>query len=423
MVWRVLWLVLAALLLLFMRGSDPLLSEVGQRVRAYTRNVEFDYVSWTLDAAWIKLRQAALQAEDYLDAEAQSELVREFAALVAEVQHLEGQLAALHTDPDQAAAQAQIDEVQAHLNELYARRAQMAPLAEGILQAQVARVVADFGLAGGGQPLPPVLFHSTALPWALIVSPRAVIEQQANISLETALTLEAHIAIEEEVRANLDVSTLVVPVGGVGTYPTMVAQSSGLNWLAEVVAHEWIHNYLTWHPLGFLYNHSPELRTMNETVANIAGKQIGARLIEGYYPELVPPPPPPANDGEQGSSDGRPPEAGAGVVFDFRAEMHTTRVHVDELLAAGQIEQAETYMEARRVFLWNNGYPIRKLNQAYFAFYGSYADVPVGPAGADPVGEAVRALWAQSVSLKEFIDLMAPLTSFEDLQALLADLE
>jgi hypothetical protein len=62
------------------------------------------------------------------------------------------------------------------------------------------------------------------------------------------------------------------------------------------------------------------------------------------------------------------------------------------------------------------------LNQAYFAFYGSYADTPVGPAGADPVGEAVRRLWAQSSSLQEFIDYMAPLTSFEDLQALLADL-
>jgi len=45
-----------------------------------------------------------------------------------------------------------------------------------------------------------------------------------------------------------------------------------------------------------------------------------------------------------------------------------------------------------------NGYYIRKLNQAYFAFYGAYADVPGGPAGEDPVGPAVRALRSQSQS-------------------------
>ncbi len=64
----------------------------------------------------------------------------------------------------------------------------------------------------------------------------------------------------------------------------------------------------------------------------------------------------------------------------------------DELLAAGKIEEAEAYMEARRQVFWDNGYAIRKLNQAYFAFYGAYADVPGGrgrrrprrPGGACP---------------------------------------
>ena len=37
---------------------------------------------------------------------------------------------------------------------------------------------------------------------------------------------------------------------------------------------------------------SPELRTMNETTASIAGKEIGRALIERYYPELLPPPTP-----------------------------------------------------------------------------------------------------------------------------------
>jgi len=80
-------------------------------------------------------------------------------------------------------------------------------------------------------------------------------------------------------------------------------------------------------------------------------------------------------------------------------------------------------MEAQRLIFWDHGYAIRKLNQAYFAFYGSYADSPIGPAGEDPVGAAVRELRSRSASLIEFVKRMAWLTSFEDLQRVLAELE
>jgi hypothetical protein len=102
--------------------------------------------------------------------------------------------------------------------------------------------------------------------------------------------------------------------------------------------------------------------------------------------------------------------------FDFRAEMHETRVTVDQLLAKGKITEAESYMEQRRQVFWQNGYLIRKLNQAYFAFHGAYADVPGGAAGEDPVGPAVRALRQQSNSLADFVNRIAWMTSFEQLQ-------
>jgi hypothetical protein len=35
--------------------------------------------------------------------------------------------------------------------------------------------------------------------------------------------------------------------------------------------------------------------------------------------------------------------------FDFRADMRETRLRVDELLAEGEIEAAEAYMERRRL--------------------------------------------------------------------------
>ena len=96
--------------------------------------------------------------------------------------------------------------------------------------------------------------------------------------------------------------------------------------------------------------------------------------------------------------------------------MRITRERADELLAKGQIEEAEEYMEARRQVFWEHGYRIRKLNQAYFAFYGAYADLPGGAAGEDPVGEAVRDLRAQSPTLADFLKRISWMTSFEKLQ-------
>ena len=96
--------------------------------------------------------------------------------------------------------------------------------------------------------------------------------------------------------------------------------------------------------------------------------------------------------------------------------MHATRVVVDAMLASGRISDAENYMEQRRQIFVKNGYFIRRLNQAYFAFYGAYADVPGGAAGEDPVGPAVRALRARSASLADFVNRIAWMTSFEQLQ-------
>ncbi|NTU74715.1 MAG: hypothetical protein HGA86_01160, partial [Anaerolineaceae bacterium] len=103
------------------------------------------------------------------------------------------------------------------------------------------------------------------------------------------------------------------------------------------------------------------------------------------------------------------------TTFDFRAEMHTTRVGADELLAQGKIVEAENFMEQRRLFFWENGYRFRRLNQAYFAFHGAYADSPGGAAGEDPVGPAVRALRQRSATLVDFIDQSAWMTSFDQL--------
>ena len=388
-----------------------------RRIQVFTIGEEFDYISWTLNALRVKLEQVSLPVASYMDEPAQKIVVLDYIALVREIQESERQLNNIYADPNIEDVEAQAAPVRALLVELFLQRSRSGPLAESILQNQLAVIVTEMGFALGGQPLPPVLYRSTPLPWALIVSPREVIRQDANISLKTELTVEDNIALEEEIDEALDVSSLVVPVGGIGSYPTMVAQTTNLVWLIDVVAHEWIHNYLTLRPLGFNYNSSSDVRTMNETVASIAGKEIGLALIARFYPEFLPPTPP----AQHQSEESQPPPTPDPPPFDFRAEMNITRVTADQLLAEGEIEEAEAYMESRRQVFWEHGYRIRKLNQAYFAFHGAYADVPGGAAGEDPVGAAVRDLWAQSPSLVSFVNRISWLTSFEQLQILLAE--
>ena len=382
-----------------------------ESVRAFTRQIEFNYIDWTLNAVKDKLYQFSLGTARYLPQKLRHQTTLEYLDLVMQIQRGEAALREMYADPNISDPESLSAPFREKMEGLYSRRELLAPLAESILQDQLSQVVADMGLTLGGQPVPPVLYRVTPLPMGLIVSPRNTIRQDDNIPLLPDLTLDEQVALEEQVSEALDVSTLVVGIGGVGVYPTMVMQSTDLNWLAEVVAHEWTHNYLSLRPLGLNYLTSPELRTMNETAASIAGKEIGRELISRYYPELLPPPPaePPAEP----AGDSQPPEE---AVFDYRAEMRDTRVEVDRLLAEGKVEEAEQYMEERRVFFWENGYIIRKLNQAYFAFYGAYADEPGGAAGEDPVGTAVRRLRADSPSLAHFLKRIAWMSSYEQLQ-------
>ena len=86
--------------------------------------------------------------------------------------------------------------------------------------------------------------------------------------------------------------------------------------------------------------------------------------------------------------------------FDFAGEMRETRRRVDELLAEGAIQEAEAYMEERRQIFVDNGYPIRVLNQAYFAFYGTYAE---NAASVSPIASELRQVRVDSSDVGQFI--------------------
>jgi hypothetical protein len=405
------WLTIVLMMMAMILGesvvsmSDPL-----ERLGALTRPIEFDYVSWTLDALGLKLGQIALDTSDYLPEKDRSSTVLEALDLIQQINQAEAQLNDIYADPNISDPGAVSLDLRHQIDALRKQRVQLEPLAEAILQDQVSEIANLAGLTLGGQAIPPVLYHTTPPPDGLIISPREIIRQDLDISISPDITVDQMEVLENQVDQSLNVSSLVVGIGGIGLYPTMVMETTDITGLAEVVAHEWVHNYLTLHPLGFSYMNSPELRTMNETVASIAGKELSRMLVEHYYPQFLPPEAALVDPAAGQNQPSSPPP------FDFRAEMHLTRVTVDQLLAEGNIEDAESYMEQRRIFLWDNGYHLRKLNQAYFAFYGAYADQPGGEAGEDPVGAAVRLLRQKSPSLADFINRMAWMWKFDQLK-------
>ena len=409
---NVFWLVLGILLL----GRSSLApANATEQVRAFTRNIEFNFITWTLDALGVKISQAALGAQDYLDTKSQHDLVMGYLKWIGQTEQLNYQINSIYADPNEKDPQTKSTGQRQQLADLNAQIDQIAPLVEAVVQSQVAQAAAQQGLTIGGVPPPPVMYHITDLPLALIVSPRAKIKQDQDISLQAGMTAADEDALEKQVEAKLNVSALVVEIGGIGIYPDMVERTSDLNWMVETVAHEWTHNFLTLRPLGLNYDTTNDLRTMNETTASLVGRELGSAVVKQYYPEKVPPPPPAV------TTPAAPTQPAQIQPFNFAMEMHETRVTVDRLLAEKRIQDAEDYMEERRQLFVDQGYVIRRLNQAYFAFYGAYNDVSpggnaTGQAGQDPVGPAVAALRQKSGSLATFLNRISWMSSFAQLR-------
>jgi hypothetical protein len=183
------------------------------RVTALARPELFDYVSWEFDALWGKARQQLFGVEPYLSDQEQHDLVIDYLRRLSDVQDLDDEIARLYTDPnvsDPAAASATLRA------QRETRRRALAvdqPLVESIIEAQVSAVLDDEGFDTLGQVLPPVSMHFSELPMTLVVSPRDHIEFAAQLELNP-LSVDQSEALESTVDARLNVSSLVVPLGG-----------------------------------------------------------------------------------------------------------------------------------------------------------------------------------------------------------------
>jgi hypothetical protein len=275
---------------------------------------------------------------------------------------------------------------------------------EAILAGRVSETLRDVGLQSS-LPLfpkarwvfPPVSVEFDEPPNELAVSPRDRIELIDHRPLRHDLPLAEIVAMEASEERSGGRSALIEPVSGVATYPSLVEPDWDYQRLVEVVAHEWVHQYLFFHPLGRNFYDSLELRTLNETVATLAGRELSAIVL------LENPLHPPYD---------KPVVVSPKAAVDVGATLRQLRADVDALLAFGQVEAAETLMEQRRRELADQGVVYRRINQAFFAFRNVYA---LEPGSTDPIGLKIVALRIRAGSVGAFLREASQFSSESDL--------
>ena len=376
-----------------------------KRLGTIAKPYRFSTLAWEAKAIPYEVNQWIFGKREKIDDEVQ--VVTEYFSAVKRIKALKSEIGAVNA----GTRQGNLASLEAELHTLQEKELALNKVVERIIERQIKETLAEQGIynpidnhARLRINLPPLNFKLEKPPHLLVISPRDRIDSIREIVLQQDISPEEMELIEAE-SDTLGVSSLVVELGGLGsTYPTFVTNEASLRFTLDTAVDEWLHQYLFFKPLGFRYAldltgapRNYEIATMNETVASMVGKEVGAIVSQKYYSQY-----------ENSNNQSRISDSG----FDFNQEMRDIRRAVDRYLAQGEIETAEEFMEQKRQYLASKGYYIRKLNQAYFAFHGAYAD---SPTSISPIGLELKKLREQSASLKEFLDKVAVMTSRQDL--------
>jgi len=364
----------------------------------------FSIAKWEFNAIPREVNQWIFSRSEEIDDEIG--VVTEYFAFVERIKTLKSEIQSINAGDGQGDSAS----LEAKLNMLQEQRMALENTVEKIIEGQIREILAQQGIFNPIDKyirlevgFPPVTLELGTLPRLLVISPRHKIDSMREITLKQGLSLEEIADIEARVD-KLGVSSLVVKLGGLSTYPAFVTNEASLRFTIDTATEEWLHQYLVFKPLGFLYlldltgvSRNYEIATINETLASMISKEIGSIVYEKYYPEYEKD----VNQNQIAESE-----------FDFNREMREIRKTVDKYLARGEIEQAEEFMNQKRQYLASMGHYIRKLNQAYFAWHGTYADRPTS---ISPIGLELKELRSQSASLKDFLNAVAVMTSRQDL--------
>lgn len=326
---------------------------------------------------------------------------------------------------ENGSAQGNVSNAQLAVDRLIAERDGLRDGVEEFLEQAVADAIrsAEVDLVGSFV-WPPVDFRIDSPPKLLVTSPRDVIRRDEDVLIDPEISIDDIEKIENELAEVANISAVVLQTGGLASYPNVIP-TADLERLLDVAAHEWLHAYLVFNPLGRAYFDGGDIRVMNETLADIFGQEVGLRVYSEITgePYVAPVRPETAMrntesknlDGPDGSDSDE--ETGA-YDFDFNRFMAETRARTDELLEEGLMDEAESYMESRRIELLDHGHTIRKINQAYFAFHNTYAE---SPSSTSPIARYLWDLRDQVDTVGELVKLLRPLGTYKEFELLLVE--
>ena len=234
----------ALVALLLWSGKDYRPTESEEAIAAY----RFNLLAWEVGNVFDKWYHELLALLPWNSPPSRPEriaLAEEFFRLGQEEGRLEAELLILPESSPEA------DEIRRRLEEIHDRQDNIRPVVEQTVEREISAVLADEGFSSRiGAILPPVdtvLGHSPAL---LVTSPRGRIFRQDNILLRHGVRPDEREALEDITLRERDLSAIVVNTGGVGTFPSVVSASGSLHFALNTVAHEWLHNWFFFQPLG-----------------------------------------------------------------------------------------------------------------------------------------------------------------------------
>ena len=295
------------------------------------------------------------------------------------------------------------DAAREYLNELIQAKEKLRARAEEAIEAELSAVIFEEGLGSRfGLLFPPVDIRFDQPPTIFVTSPRDRIDLTDAVLLSPDLPVLERDRLEKTMLREYDLSALVENLAGLATYPSLVSDLATFREVVQTAAHEWVHAYFFFRPLGRNLRSSEEMFTLNETAADLVGVELGDTAFSRMGGDLS------VSPSRYLSGEERDPV--------FTRLMRETRLRVEELLAQGEIDEAEKYMKERWWLLRLGGYRLRKLNQAYFAFRGRYAE---GPASLSPIGDQTRELRALLPSVGTFIKTISGVSSYQDFLATL----
>jgi len=234
---------------------------------------------------------------------------------------------------------------------------------------------------------PPLTISLEQPPKVLIVSPRNRISQRIAILINNDISIEEIELIENNIDS-LNLSSIILNTGGFAAYPSIINLKRDYNSMVSTISHEWLHHYLFFFPLGRSYFKGGDMIFINETLADLFASEITKNQQK-----------------EESISD----------QF-FKNFMKETRAKVDKFLLNNEIEKAENYMHQRVIELNDNGYKVRKINQAYFAFYGNYG---TSPSSTHNYHEKLSDLLMTYESFDDFLDDIKMIDEVNKLESLL----